>query len=404
MGFLAGYLAAQLKLLVRSRSSLFWVILFPLVMTLIFGGVFGSPGSIHVKTGVVVEDDPGSPVVRGLLEALNSSPATRGIVVYGTQGELVEALRSPPPGGVEAGVVVPRGFTANLTGGHPAVLEVLYLDIPEAWANTSTQVVLGVVEGYVDRLREVMLGAVMPHVPREYRGYVRVLVEPVEARLVPVEPRVRVTAAQVRAWIAISMALVEALFIGLSLGATSFHEERRLGILHSMLSSPLGSWSLLAARLSTILAYVAVATLVSLATGAAIGASYSFSPGGFLVAALVVTLATLFSASLGLLIAALTEREDAAEALAMTVAFPLMFLSGLWVPKWLLPRSLRELAGLIPIGGMADAARAALVYGEPPGEALAYTPPGLLLLTAIFIALGLLAYRRLLERSIERGW
>ncbi|BES82420.1 ABC transporter permease [Pyrodictium abyssi] len=401
MGFLAGYLAAQLRILLRSRSTLFWVVVFPLIMTLLFTSLWGKPATPKIDLGLVVEDEH-TAIVEGIVRGINATPMVDDLIVLDSREELLEQLRAPPPRGVDVGIVVPQGFSRNISTGRQACLELLYLDTPSSWTNTSLAIARGIVDELSRRIREHFLEAALRYTPQQYRPYVVALAEPVKVRVEPVEPETAVTEAQVKAWIALSMAVVEALFIGLLVGATSFHEEKRLGMLPALLSSPLGSWSLLAARLLTALLYTGIASAVAIAAGALAGAEYSASPAAVAVAAAMIALATLFSASIGLVISGLAKRQEAAEAMANAVAFPLMFIGGIWVPKWMLPPLLQRLAEVLPVSRMADAARAVIVYGQGPGEALAeHTPPTVLAATAVFLAIGVLLYRRLLEKSIE---
>jgi len=401
VGFLAGYLAAQLRILLRSRSSLFWVIVFPLVMTLLFTSLWGRPATPRVDLGLVVEDEH-TAIVEDMVKGINTTPMVGKLVVLNSREELVEQLLASPPQSLDAGIVVPQGFSRNISSGHQAVVELLYLGTPSPWTNTSLAIVRGIVDELSRRIRKHFLEAALRYTPPQYQPHVVALAEPIKVEVELVEMETAINEAQARAWIAVSMTVVEALFIGLLIGATSFHEERRLGMLPVLLSSPLSSWSLLAARLLTALLYTSIASAVSIAAGALAGAEYTTSPAAIAVAAAMTALATLFSTSIGLAISGLARRQEAAEAMANAVAFPLMLIGGIWVPKWMLPPLLQKLAELLPISRMADAARATVVYGQGPGEALAeHTPPSVLAATAVFLAVGVLAYRRLLEKSIE---
>ncbi len=399
--FLLGYLSAQLRILFRSRSTLFWVILFPLVMTLLFASLWGSPSTPKIKLGIVVEDKE-SPVTESIVNAIRHAPVVGDLELLGTVKELVARLEAPPPRGLDVGIVVPRGFSDNLTAGRQAVLRLLYLAAPDPWVNTSVSMARGIIEEVSAHIRRSLLEAMLAYVPAKYRPYIVALAQPIRVVDEPIQPKHVITAGQVKAWIALSMAVVEALFIGLLVGATSFHEERELGILPAILSSPVSSWSLLSARLLTAILYTAVASASAIVAGYLVGASYSGSITAVLVASAMIAMAALFAASLGLLISGLARRQEAAEAIANAVAFPLMFIGGLWIPKWMLPKTLQEFADILPISRMADAARAVIVYNQPPAEALArHTPPSVVALTLAMLLLGALVYRRLLEKSME---
>ena len=58
-------------------------------------------------------------------------------------------------------------------------------------------------------------------------------------------------------------------------------------------------------------------------------------------------------------------REGAADGIAMTVIFPMMFLSGIFVPVAGLPDGLRQIAELNPLTTLATATRQ--LFGSPTG-------------------------------------
>ena len=394
-GFVPGYVAAQLRLLFRVRSSLFWVIAFPFMMVLISSGIWGSPAVPKVHLAVLNLDGNGS-VAKGLLHGLREAPVVGDIVFAKNMSELRRLLSG------RVGLVIPRGFSANVTSGKQGMLVILYPATGESWVTTSVSILRGVLNRFEDKMRMQMLRYALPYVPAMYRPYLETLANPLVVKEEEVRLKHTVTSATIKGWMAVSMIIVEALFIGLSVGATSFHEERRLGLLRYMLSSPVKGWQMLAARLATALLYVAVAAAASLAAGAATGASVEATPGGALVAAVMVALATLVTTSMGFVISWLVGRGEAAQATAMAIAFPLMFLGGIWVPAWMLPPPLQRLAEVFPVSRMADAVRAVLVYGKTPLDALAtYTPPQILGLSLLLVALGAAAYRRMLERLVE---
>jgi len=400
MGFIASYLGTQARLLLRERSSLFWVIIFPFIMTVIFGSIYGKPVTYKISLAVYSAEGNTS-VVEGIVNGLAASPVVDRIVMVGSLEELEDLLNRPPPRSVDIGLVFPEGFTSNVTSGRQGTVVIAYADVGP-WANTSLSVAMGLLEHVAGRMRHIYLKYMLKYVPAPYQEYIVALAEPLKLTLQPIKPRVMVSPSEIRGWMALSMIVVEALFVGLTVGATSFHEERRNGVLGSILAAPLAGWSLLAARVLTALLMVAIAAASSLAAGAVIGASYTASPAVVVVSAVMVVVATLFATSMGLILSALVRKAESAEALATAIAFPLMFLGGIMIPPWFLPEALQELNRLIPISMMAEGIRAVAVYGVEPSTALSqYLSPRIIAVTAAFIAVGVVAYRRMLEKSLE---
>ncbi len=395
MGFVLGYVVSQIRLLRRERSSMFWVIVFPFMMVLISSSLWSRPMTPKIDLAVL-NLDGNTTVVKSLLQGLREAPVIDKVVYARNTTDLRDKLTG------RVGLIVPKGFTANVTSGHRGVLIVVYPETGESWVNTSVSILLGVLDRFKDYIRHQVSAAALSYVPEMYRGYLETLVDPVEVRVEPMKLKRVLTASIVRGWMVVSMVIVESLFVGLSVGATSFHEERRVGLLRYILSSPVRGWQLLAARLLTAVVYVAIAAAVAAIAGFIVGASYTVTLPGLLVAAAMVILATILTTSMGFIVSGLVRREDAAQAVATAIAFPLMFLGGIWIPAWMLPPTLHKLALVFPVSRMADAVRAVLIYGKPPLEAIIeYTPPQVVAASVLMMVIGVAVYRRMLEQIIE---
>src|SRR5262249_3644319 len=68
----------------------------------------------------------------------------------------------------------------------------------------------------------------------------------------------------------------------------------------------------------------------------------------------------------GVLLGLLVRDPDGADGIAMTVIFPAMFLSGIFVPVAGLPSPLRELAEINPLTSLATAVRE--LFHNPTGH------------------------------------
>ena len=96
----------DLRLLVRDRFGLFWILVFPLLYALFFGAIFGgsgAPGARALAVAVVDEDD--SEASRALVERLSQSASLKVQAL-----PLDEARAAVRKGNLAAYVVLPRGF------------------------------------------------------------------------------------------------------------------------------------------------------------------------------------------------------------------------------------------------------------------------------------------------------
>ena len=110
----------NLRRFIRERSNLFFVFVFPLAIVLVIGLAFGG-GGFAPALGVVAEDvgELGEQLVSALAEEVE-------VVRYDSQRVMVDAVER---GQVDAGVVVPAGYDADLRSGQP--VELLFTSRPD---------------------------------------------------------------------------------------------------------------------------------------------------------------------------------------------------------------------------------------------------------------------------------
>ena len=113
--------AKDLRQLARNRPGLFWIVVFPIVMAMVFGAVFsGSRSGESRALRIAVVDEDGSEASRALVERIGKSESLQ--VRPATRPEAQELVRR---GRITAFVGIPRGFGAGSRpfGPQPAELE-----------------------------------------------------------------------------------------------------------------------------------------------------------------------------------------------------------------------------------------------------------------------------------------
>ncbi len=110
----------NLRRFIRERSNLFFVFIFPLAIVLVIGLAFGG-GGFAPALGVWEEDvgELGNQLVATLAEEVE-------VVHYDSDEALVDAVER---GQVDAGLVVPAGYDADLRSGQP--VELLFTSRPD---------------------------------------------------------------------------------------------------------------------------------------------------------------------------------------------------------------------------------------------------------------------------------
>ena len=404
--YVVGSLYLNLKMLLRYKSTLFWVVVFPILflglMTLIFTPREGEDRF----TLLVVNQDKGegeSWLSETLVSVLNSS----GVFRVEPAGDIDVVEKAVSNGTANVGLLIPRGFTENVTHLSQVSVTVYERRSQPGVPSPAAQALLGVLSVFEERVRERTVEVMVNFVPPQQRGEaeagLRFLANPLEVRDVELTPPLLYTRGGVIAYYALSVVGIQVLFIGLSMGATVQIERKRDGTLKILLSSPLSPGSLFIADVVDLFFFTGISTASVLLAGLLMGANYGLLDAGEWAAILALALVgALFSSSLGLLLSLRTRTVEGASMLVNAVAFPTMFLGGLTVPKELLPRWSQAFAEVFPLTRLIDAMRSLTVYGNGLSDTLYYALPGIAASLALAVA-GWLTYRRLLQAAVESG-
>jgi ABC-2 type transport system permease protein len=140
--------------------------------------------------------------------------------------------------------------------------------------------------------------------------------------------------------------------------------DRRYGVIRRLAATALPRWLLVAGRLASVLAVVAVQLVVLGVIAALLG--WSPSVGGVLWSLVTVLLGCAAFGALGILLGG-TLRADIVLAVANLVWFVLLLGGGIVIPLSQLPSGIAAVAALLPSGALAEGLRASLVEGTGPG-------------------------------------
>jgi len=264
-------------------------------------------------------------------------------------------------------------------------------------------------KGFGDRIREEAVNISIQYIEESgssgpWKAYavrwLKFIAEPIKVNRTELAPPLLSSSGGLKAYYALSMIGVEALFVGLFTGALAINERKRSGVLTVILSSPMKDWELLVADTISAIALVGASAATVVAVSLITGAKYMVSPEIVLLAVILYLIGALFAIGLGLLIAPLAKTPEGASALVNAIAFPAMFIGGIAIPTFILPKYLRAFAENWPLGRSIGAARHLLLQLMSPLEAFEYALPAIISTLAIYL-IGALVYRRLLWRSLE---
>jgi ABC-2 type transport system permease protein len=324
---------------VRDRSDLFFVFVLPTIIIVALGLQFGGPG--RARIGVVVP--PGDASADALVAAL-SADAT-GFEIRPAADEA--ALRGDVERGrVEAGLVIPDGFSAALSGGGTVTLR--YLGTTDALASG----LRAPIDAAVARLGATTTAA---------RIAVSIGLAAWPAALaaaqhdLPDVPGVSVSVSRIgeaglfagfsQFTFGASTQLILFMFLTSLTAAGRLVFTKQIGVSRRMLSTPTSAWAIVAGEaLGRYLIAMFQAVYIVAVTALAFGVSW----GDPLAAGALIGLFGLVSAGAAMLVGALSRNADQAASLGVFAGLALAALGGCMIPWQTMPPAMQSIARLVP--------------------------------------------------------
>ena len=316
----------------RNRVGLFFSLVFPIILILLFGAIFSNTGNVTVD--LYVQDlDGGSALSHSFISALNSTGVFAVQLVSPSVGNLSSWLSS---NGYTTGLVIPLGFQSSYVS-HVPVRVVLYTDPAQA---STSGIAQGAVNGVVSEFNLQATGQSVPEV-----GVVGLNVGSHTYQYVDY---------LVPGLIGFSI-LVAPMFSMVNL--SSQYKKDKLFRQLSLTPLTRGEWLL--ASILWFIVMVFASTLVMLAVGR--GVFHSTVEPDALTFAFLLAGPVLF-VSLGLLLGTVSKTPESAAVVGNLVTFPMMFLSGTFFPVSLFPDYLQKVALVLPLYYVVDGLNNTMVF------------------------------------------
>jgi ABC-2 type transport system permease protein len=306
----------------RNRVALFFTLGLAFLFMVIFGELFGG-GNFNVTYGVVDADH--SAKSQQFVAVLRS---IKGVTVnLGSQSAELDDLRNNH---VDVVVDIPRGFAAALT--DPSAPRVTVVPIQASQTSTTASVadqILGeVLHGFASNgvLSAVTLGR-------------------------PVSSAVNnITAID---YFLPAMLAYIILQSGINYVAIGLADLRARRVLRRFRATPLRPVQILGAQIAGGALTVVLQLLVLIAAGLLLFQAKSY--GSWVVAAVPMVLGVAAFVGIGFLLTAAARTSETARGLSSFVAFPMMFLSGVFFPITTLPDWLQTAVHILPLTWLTDA-------------------------------------------------
>ncbi len=359
---------ASLVAALRERETLFWFVVFPVLLLALMAGVFGRlgrEGQMNFAVALVnLDQDPAAPselaaVVEEAFLSLSVAPEKGKEPLFtlhrpdegADRGEFIaRAKEAVRVGDLALLIVIPPGFSAGalatMTGARPAVAVQLYLND----ANAASGMASGVVDQVLARLNQEILTLVGLY---RSEAAVTVRTEWVGDADTPV------------AYVDFLLPgiVLMAFFVGglFSVPGTILY-ARDQKILRRYWVTPLRVPQYLAGfSLGYVLMCLLQFALLWAVGRFGFGANVDFSRP---LAVIYLSLGAVTFLSFGFLVASLAKTAQSGMAIANLINLPVMFLSGLFFPVASLPFFLQVILFLNPLSYLADGLRFSLGAGQ----------------------------------------
>lgn len=341
---------AMILSVLRDKGTIFFLLIFPILFLLLFGTLFKSDGTAHIKVAQV-----GRVQVLDSLTASQREQLARAATVTRVSSESA-ALKKVRKGDYDA-LVEQDGGTV-----------VLRYSAADSVKGASARATLNAV------LEQANLAAT--GTPATYT----LKASQVEDR--SVKP-IQYLTPGLMGWAIASSAVFST--------ALTLVTLRRKKILQRMRLSPIRAWEVVAARISMTMLMALTQTALFLLVATLPYFGLRLTGDWWLVVPLVMC-GTLSLMSLGLLIGSVTRTEESAGGLAQLLVLPMSFLSGSFFSLDGAPQWVRAVSYMMPLRYLVKGSEAVLSRGGGIAEALP-TMGGMLAFTAVVTALTLRFFR-----------
>jgi len=332
------WVVANLKMFFRDRTTLFWAIVFPILLMGLLGLGFGRAQSIDVRLAVVNNDNTPSSVA--LWHALDRTSPPFKVSNY-TDMDVAKA--AVEKGDLDLVAVIPRGFED-------------WLNRTRTNASTgpfSLPIYVGVSEQGTGAIGASAFEQV---VDAFYRNATNSTLKLTVARA-----DLNQQSLQYIDFLApgiVAMSIMQNGVFGLSLFVVSARERK---ILKRLQATPAGAGYILAGRIvpAILISFVQTAVLLSIAIFG-FGVKITGNVG---VLVLSVGFGSLVFVTLGFLVSSVSKTVDSAESLTNVITLPMFFLGGVFIPIDRLPPAIQAVSNAMPLTYFSDALRNIMLHG-----------------------------------------
>ena len=325
---------ADLKVFVRgytrNKVGLFFSLVFPIILILLFGAIFsgGNTGPINIY---VQNQDPNGSISQAFVQALNNNSTTTVTLVNQNQN-LSQYLLAHSS---NEGVLIPENFTQDYFL-NKTVAVVIYANPADTSSLGVSQIVNGVING--------LNGAGYPHrsittqqqsIKSQSYKYIDFLIPGLIGFSVLTSP----------------------MFSLVNISS----EYKKTKLFKQLSLTPLTKTEWLSSKIIWYVVLGMISFVIMTQVGAALfGAHLDYA----LMIVPFLIIGPLFFVSLGMLVGTISRSVESAAVVGNLITFPMMFLSGTFFPVTQMPMYLQNIAHDLPLFYMIDGLNQVMIYNN----------------------------------------
>ncbi len=356
----------------RNKFGLFFGLVFPVILILIFGAIFagGSTGKVNIYAQNLDTGPFASPqldIASTFLATLNDS-STITVITVNPSENFSKYLSDHS---VSDGIVIPADFSANyLAGQH---VNVTVYGNP---TSSTSGIVSGTVGGYAN-------GFNLNYFQTKYKDTTPAIISITPATVNT--QQTKYIDFLIPGLIGFSI-LTSPMFSLVNISS----EYKKTKLFKQLSLTPLTKMEWLASKMIWYIVLTIAGFLLMVGVGVlAFGAHVAITP--WLIPFLI--LGPMLFAALGMLVGTVTKNPETAGVIGNIVTFPMMFLAGTFFPISSMPQYLQTFAHVLPLFYVTEGLNNAMVYGNISGTIIDIAVLGVITLVIFILAVKLFKWR-----------
>lgn len=324
----------DVRRLFRDKVGIFFVFIFPLIFLVIFGSIFGGDNDVSFRVALLNKSD--SEFSRTFSEEITKNEVFQ---VDDEVSNLELAKEKMNRGQLEATIILPEGFGAVAPDKqYPTGQAIVLYDQSNQQAGIT---LTSIMEGVFKEVNQNLVPSVTPFTVKAESTATKGLTQ------------FDYTFSGILGFTLLSL--------GIFGPTTVFPRLKQRGVLRRYHTTTLKVWQYFTGNVISngIIGILAVAFMF-------IAAVLFFDlnmRGSYLILGSVVLLGTTLLFGIGLALGGWAKNENQAAPLAQLVTLPMMFLSGVFFPTFLMPELLQNITKFIPLTPIIDSVRLVITEG-----------------------------------------